>query len=103
MVINNAHVCQLAPILSFRSLIFFSFVGGVDSGVADLLIAGGPPTSSGVFVPYLSGSAFPPCATYSPTLADGSLVESQLDSLTESLATHLCRGAVKQDAARTRF
>lgn len=42
-----AHMCQLAPVLSIGSLIIFLFSlffeGGVDSGVADLLITGDPP------------------------------------------------------------
>lgn len=48
MLINTAHMCQLSPVLSFGSLMFFAFAGGVNSGVAELLITEGPPTSSGV-------------------------------------------------------
>lgn len=51
--------------------------------------------------PYLSGPGSPPRASYHLTPAEGGLVDWQLDSL-KSSATRLCRGAGKQDVARTR-
>lgn len=44
-------MCQLCPASSFGSLIFLAFAGGVNSGVANLLITEGPPPSSGVSSP----------------------------------------------------
>lgn len=99
----RSHV-PVGSAIVFRAPHLFFFAGEVDSRIADLLNAGGPPTSRGSWCRIYRDRAFRRVAHTVWHGLDGGLVEWQMDPLTERLpgeATRLCRRAVKQDVART--